>query len=194
LINHFDLTVNTKEISLIITFTALTIALDPLRVPSVILPGVYFRFCEIPIVVAFLLFGPRIGIAIAGLNVLAEIVIFPGPAVFVGRPMVFVLVVCMFSGIYLAHELLKRKTPPNSKPNSNTVIYYTAFGTLVRTAAAPLVNFLLYRYFLSLPDARVMALIPAFMIYALIFSLYTIPIGYLIARTVSKNLKIETKL
>jgi hypothetical protein len=34
---------------------------------------------------------------------------------------------------------------------------------------------------------------PAFALYAFTFSLYTIPIGYLIARTISKNLKIDTR-
>lgn len=191
---------NTKEIALIITFAALTIALVPFRVPTFYLPGVYYRLCEIPIVVAFLMFGLRIGISIAALNVFAEIVIFPGPTVFVGRPMVFLLVLCMFLGIYLAQWLLKRRKLLNSNPNLETGLYYTAFGTLIRTAAAPFLNFLLYRYAvpmltgLNLSDVQVMALVPAFMIYAVTFSLYTIPIGYLIARTVSKNLKIGTKL
>ena len=100
---------NTKAIALIITFTALTIALDPIRVPSVILPGVYFRFCEIIIVVAFLLLGSAIAISIAGLNTLVEIILFPGPTVLVGRPLVFLLTLCMLFGIYLAGKLLKRK-------------------------------------------------------------------------------------
>ena len=191
---------NTKEIALIITFAALTIALAPFRIPSVYLPGVYYRFCEIPIVVAFLVFGPKIGISIAGLNVFAEIVLFPGPAVFVGRPIVFVLVLCMFLGIYFAHWLQKRKAKLNSNANLKTGIYYTAFGTLIRTVVAPLVNYPFYRYVvpllsgLSLSDAYVTALIPGFIIYALTFSLFTIPIGFLIARVVSRNLNVGTKL
>jgi len=47
---------------------------------------------------------------------------------------------------------------------------------------------------LNLSDAQVKALVPAFMIYAVTFSLYTIPMGYLIARTISKSLKIGTTL
>jgi riboflavin transporter FmnP len=192
--------VNTKEIALIITFAALSIALAPLRIPSVILPGVYFRFSEIPIVVAFLLLGPRIGISIAGLNALAEMALFPGPTVIVGRPLVFVLALSMMLGIYSANWLLKRKAPQNPNPVVKPVIYYTAFGALLRTAVAPVLNYPMWRYVvpllagISFTDAQVIALIPAFMIYALIFSLYTIPIGYLIARVVSRSLKIGTKL
>jgi riboflavin transporter FmnP len=192
--------VNSKEIALIITFAALTIALDPIRIPSVYLPGVYYRFCEIPVVVAFLLFGPGIGISIAGLNVFAEMVIFPGPTVIVGRPAVFVLVLSMFLGLFTARKLLKRKAQHYSNAMLKPVLYYTAFGALVRTVVAPLTNYPLYRYLIPLfagvrlSDAQVMAMVPAFMVYALTFSLYTIPIGYLIARVVGRNMKLGNQL
>ena len=106
----------------------------------------------------------------------------------------------MFLGIYSAQRLLKRKTSLNSKINLKTGIYYTALGALFRTIVAPLLNFPFYRYAvpllagISMSDATVMALMPAFMVYALTFSLFTIPIGYLIARIVSKSLNIGTKL
>jgi riboflavin transporter FmnP len=192
--------VNSKEIALIITFAALTIALDPIRVPTVYLPGVFYRFCEIPMVVAFLLFGPAIGISIAGLNMFAEMVLFPGPTVIVGRPVVFVLVLSMFLGIYSARWLLNREISQNSNALLKPVLYCTAFGALFRTVVAPITNYPLYRYAVplltgvSMSDSRAMALLPAFMIYALTFSLYTIPVSYLIARVVSRNLKLGNQL
>lgn len=187
---------NTKEISLTITFAALTIALDPVRVPSVILPGVYFRFCEIIIVVAFLLLGSAIAISIAGLNMLVEIILFPGPTVLVGRPLVFLLTLSMLFGIYLAGKLLKRKGLQNLNHKVKPVVYFTALGALFRAAIAPLLNYPMWRYViptlagLPLSIEQVMALMPAFMLYALIFCLYTIPIGYFIARIVGRSLKI----
>jgi riboflavin transporter FmnP len=188
--------VNTKAIALIIAFTALTIALDPIRVPSVILPGVYFRFCEIIIVVAFLLLGSTIAISIAGLNTLAEIILFPGPTVLVGRPLVFMLTLSMLFGIYLAGTLLKHKALQNQNHKLNPVLYYTALGALFRAAVAPLLNYPMWRFViptlagLPLSFEQVMTLMPAFMLYALIFCLYTIPIGYFIARIVGRSLKI----
>lgn len=187
---------NTKEISLTITFAALTIALDPLRVPSLILPGVYFRFCEIIIVVAFLLLGSAIAISIAGLNMLAEIVLFPGPTVLVGRPLVFVLTLCMLFGIYLASKLLKHKDLRKLNHKLKPVVYFTALGALFRTAVAPLLNYPMWRFVfpalagVSLSFEQVMALMPAFMVYALVFCLYTIPVGYFVARVVGKSLKL----
>lgn len=187
---------NTKEISLTITFAALTIALDPIRVPSIILPGVYFRFCEIIIVVAFMLLGSAIAISIAGLNMVAEIVLFPGPTVLVGRPLVFMLTLSMLFGIYLAGKLLKSKDQQNLNHKLKPVIYFTALGALFRAALAPLLNYPMWRYVvpalagIPLSFEQVMTLMPAFMFYALVFCLYTIPIGYFVARVVGKNLKL----
>ena len=186
---------NTKAIALIIAFTALTIALDPIRVPSVILPGVYFRFCEIIIVVAFLLLGSAIAISIAGLNTLVEIILFPGPTVLVGRPLVFMLTLCMLFGIYLAGKLLKSKALQNQNHKLKPVIYFTALGALFRAAVAPLLNYPMWRFVIPalagipLTFEQVMALMPAFMLYAIVFCLYTIPIGYFIARVVGRSLK-----
>ena len=187
---------NTKQISLIIAFTALTIALDPVRVPSVILPGVYFRFCEIIIVVAFLLLGSAIAISIAGLNTLVEIILFPGPTVLVGRPLVFLLTLSMLFGIYLAGKLLKRKAFQNPNRKVKSVIYFTALGALFRAAVAPLLNYPMWRFVIPalagipLSFEQVMALMPAFMLYAVVFCLYTIPIGYFVARVVGRSLKL----
>jgi riboflavin transporter FmnP len=187
---------NTKQISLIIAFTALTIALDPVRVPSVILPGVYFRFCEIIIVVAFLLLGSAIAISIAGLNTLVEIILFPGPTVLVGRPLVFLLTLSMLFGIYLAGKLLKRKAFQNPNRRVKSVIYFTALGALFRAAVAPLLNYPMWRFVIPalagipLSFEQVMALMPAFMLYAVVFCLYTIPIGYFVARVVGRSLKL----
>jgi hypothetical protein len=188
--------VNTKAIALIIAFTSLTIALDPIRVPSVILPGVYFRFCEIIIVEAFLLLGSAIAISIAGLNTLVEIILFPGPTVLVGRPLVFFLTLCMLFGIFLAGKLLKRKALQNPNHKVKPVVYFTALGALFRAAVAPLLNYPMWRFVIPalagipLSFEQVMALMPAFTLYALVFCLYTIPIGYFIARVVGRSLKI----
>ncbi len=187
---------NTKAISLTITFTALTIALDPLRVPSFILPGVYFRFCEIIIVVAFLLLGSAVAISIAALNTVAEIILFPGPTVLVGRPLVLMLTLSMLFGIFLAGKLLKRMALQDSNYKFKPVIYFVALGALFRTALAPLLNYPMWSFVIPalvgvpLSFEQVMALMPAFMIYAFVFCLYTIPIGYFIARVVGRSLKI----
>jgi riboflavin transporter FmnP len=71
--------VNTRAIALTIVFTALAISLTTFGIPAVFLANFYFRFWEIPIVIAFLLLGPKIGVAVAVLRTLAELTLFPSP-------------------------------------------------------------------------------------------------------------------
>jgi riboflavin transporter FmnP len=187
----------TKEIALIIIFVALTIALDPVRIPSGYLLGVSYRFSEIPILAAFLLFGPKIGVSIAAFNVPAEIMLFPLPGMILGVPFVFVLTLCMLAGIHFASKHLKSKGTPLDDRKKG--LYYTAFGTLSRTIVAPFLVAINYKFVLpivgfQLLDIQILALMPALALYALTFSLYSIPIGYIIARTIDKNLKISNIL
>jgi riboflavin transporter FmnP len=191
--------VNSREIALIIVFVALTVALDPIRIPSGYLLGVSYRFSEIPILAAFLLFGPKVGVLVALLNVPAEIMLFPVPSTIIGVPFVFMLTMSMLFGIYLASGYMKRKTSQNPTFKTKPIKYFTAFGALFRTSIAPFIIAFDYRFMLPivgfhLSEKIILGLMPAFALYAFTFSLYTIPIGYLIARTVSRNLKIDTRL
>jgi riboflavin transporter FmnP len=185
---------NAKELSLIIIFVALTIVLDTVRIPSGYLLGVSYRFSEIPILAAFLLFGPKIGISIAALNVPAEIMLFPLPGMILAVPFVFILTLCMLTGIYFASRYLKSKGTPSTYKRKKG-FYYTAFGTLSRTIVAPFLLAINYKFVLpivgfQLLDIQILALMPALALYALTFSLYTITIGYIVARTIDKNLKV----
>jgi riboflavin transporter FmnP len=192
--------VNAKEISLIIIFAALTVALDPVRVPSGYLPFVFYRFSEIPIVAAFLLFGVKVGVSVAVLNLAAETILFPvGVATSIGRPFVLALTLSMLLGIYLASMFLKRRAPQSKNFGVKTITCYTALGALIRTAIAPFVLYPLYRFLLplvwqSFSDVQVMTMLPFLMLYAFTLPLYTIPIGYIIARTISRNLRVGNQL
>jgi riboflavin transporter FmnP len=192
--------VKTKEIAFVIIFAALTVVLDPVRVPSGYLLFVFYRFSEIPIVAAFLLFGPKVGVSVAVINLAAETLLFPvGIATSIGRPFVLLLTLSMLFGIYIAGKFLKRRVPKNQNRGIKAIICYTALGALTRTAFAPFVLYPLYRFLMplvwqSFSDAQVMAMMPFLMLYAFTLPLYTIPIGYMIARTISRNLKVGNLL
>jgi hypothetical protein len=185
-----------KQIALIIVFTALAIILTPIRIPSIILIGVFFRFSEIPIVAAFLLFGPKIGISIAVLNIGAEMMVIPGPTALISPFFVLLLTISMLLGIHTALLILNRKESQNNRNGKKLGTYIIAIGTLFRTAPAPFLIGFLYRFIIppvtgiNLTNSIVIGLMPVFALYALVFSLYTIPIGYFIARTLGQNLKI----
>ena len=172
--------------------------MDPIRIPSGYLLGISYRFSEIPILAAFLMFGPKIGISIAALNLPAEIVMFPSPSMILGVPFVFILTLCMLIGVYFASRLLKSKET-QATDDRKKGLYYTIFGSLFRTAVAPFIMAFVYKFVLpivgfQLLDMQILALMPALAFYALTFSLYTIPIGYIIARIVGKNLKVGSIL
>jgi riboflavin transporter FmnP len=188
-----------RKIALVIVFSALTIVLDPIRVPSVYLMGVSYRFCEIPIVAASILFGLEIGIPVAIMNMVIEIILFPNPASIIGVPFVFILTLSMLFGIHIAFKLFKHKATKNANSGITQVKYFTLLGTLFRTAPAPFVVGFLYRFMFPIvgldpSDEIIIGLMPAFAFYAFTFSLYTIPIGYLIAKTVSRSLKENNRL
>lgn len=191
---------NTKEIALVVIFAAITIVLTPYRIPSIYLPGVYYTFNEIPVIVAFLLFNPIIAVIIAVLKMFSEIVLFPGPAVFVGRPIIFALTLSTLFGIYLARWFLKRNPPHNSNRIMKPIVYFTAFGAFFRMIVAPILNYPMWRF--AVPELvgvpfshdQVMAMMPAFMIMAATLSLYSVPLGYLIAKIIARNLKTENLL
>ncbi len=189
---------NTREIALIIVFAALAIALNPIAVPAVFLQGWGFRFWEIPIAMACLLFGLKIGVTVAVLHTLAELTIFPSPVGILGPPTALLGTLVMLIGLYSAAKLVSRR-PRVEDPRAKPGLYYTALGTLARLLFSPVAAFLLYGLLLpvvgvSFPTAAILALIPLVLLFDLILSLYTIPLSYVVARVMNRNLKVGNQL
>lgn len=185
---------NTREIALIIVFTAIAIALTPIAVPAGYLQGFFYRFWEIPIVAAFLLLGPKIGVVVTLLRTLAELTLFPGPAGILAPLFALLGTLAMLLGIFLGGRFLKHRAQVDEKYGVRSIGFYTAFGALFRTVCGPLVSYVLFRFFIGFSDVQVMPLMPVFAAFALTLSLYTIPVGYLIARVVSRSLKVGNQL
>jgi riboflavin transporter FmnP len=185
---------NTKAIALTAVFTAIAIVLTPVAVPAGYLQGFFYRFWEIPIVAAFLLLGPKIGVTVALLRTLAELTLFPGPTGILGPLFVFPVTLAMLLGIYLGGRLLKHRAPMDEKHGVMLIGSFTAFGGLFRTICAPFVSYVMFRLFIGFSDAQLIPLMPIFAIFAFTLSLYTIPIGYLLANVVSRSLKLGNQL
>jgi riboflavin transporter FmnP len=182
-------------IALTIVFTALSIALTPVAIPTVYLPGFYYRFWEIPIVAAFMILGPKSGVTVAVLRTMAVLTLFPGPVGILGPPIALLVTLNMLLGVYVADRLLKRKTSQDENLGTKPVMYFTALATFSRVTISTFVTYVLYRFLLplvglSFTDTQIMALLPVVMFFDLTLSLYTIPIGYLMARVVIGSLKI----
>jgi len=192
----------TRKIAIIVAFAALTIALNAIRIPAVYLPGFYYQFYEIPIVVAFFLFGLETGTLVAFLNLLGEMVFFPIPVGIVAYPFGFLAVLIMILGIYLAGMLVKRRLQQgNTLSRNRIIVYLTALGTVSRTVVMPILDFgLLYHYLIpfiigrNFAESYLITLVPGMVILNATVALYTIPLSYLIAKKVAENLKTHETL
>ena len=191
---------NARSIALAITFAAIAIALNVVKIPTIYWPGWSYHFNEIPIVIAFMLFGPKIGILVGVIHLTGQELLFPtGPAGIVAYPMGFIALLLMLSGVYLANWFISRRTSPD-KPFSEKrrSVYLTAFSTASRGAIMPFLTYgVMYHVLLPLvlginvPETNVMALVPSFILYNVTVPLYTIPIAYFTATEVNKSLRIE---
>jgi riboflavin transporter FmnP len=194
---------NTKAITLTIVFAALTVALNPdiskIAFFAPYAPFLVYQIWEIPIVAAFLLVNSKSGIAIALLNAVVLLAIFPGASP-LGPLYNLAAIFSMLSGIYIAKVLFsKRLSPPNAtagawKYNTAMAVAYTALGIAFRTGVMAVVNYSTLRFDppigYSLPQAAIVSYwVPVTSIFNATLALYTIPLGYFIAEVIRRNFR-----
>ena len=193
---------NTKALALIVTFAGLAIILNPaisgIGIPFPLLPGLIFQVWEIPTIVAFLLFGWKIGLSVAGINSVFLLAVFPGmaqPWYWLGS---FVSVTSMTMGVLAAIKLTNHVSA-KSQPISlaKALAASLALGILFRVAfMAPVmlgILSLLNPHTIALPIV-IRYVLPFQAVFNVIVPLYMIPAGFLIARVVSKNLKVGNQV
>jgi len=194
----------TREIALAITFAAVAIALSVIRIPTFFYPGGYFRFCQIPVIIAFLIFGFRIGFLVAFFTLIGQIAVFPtSPStIFIAYPMDFVSSLLMVLGMYVSIKLLKKDSSANHFLSRKPTVGSTLFAALFRCGIASILDYALVFHVLvpmfvqfTLSEAYIVGLIPSFIAYNLIVSVYTVPTAYVVTKRVSRSLIIQsTKL
>ena len=187
---------NARVLAATIVLAAVTIVLNPaftgLAVPAPFFPYVTYYLWEIPIVAAVFLIGPKYGISIAFLNMIILFAAAQGTTM--QQPFYqSTAAIIMLLGIYLGIKLAVRKFPQTeSIPQRKLFIFSTAFGILFRVGIMAVLAYVLFRLpgiGYSLPEPTILAIIPLIAIYDATLPLYTIPVGYIIAKTVHKNVK-----
>lgn len=247
---------DSKSIAAIIVFTALTLALNlsPIKIPAPYAPFLIYQVWEIPIVAAFVLYGPKVGVPVALINTLILLIIFPG-ALPTGPFYNLAAILSMLIGIYIVQKVAfafrslnneyvteataymilamlsviaafvqsiwwlfpgvafsllllivirenwskKAVTTPTIPPSLSgrsealLVTACTVVGALTRTVAMIIVNGVFLPFSppigFAFPREAVIAIIPLVGLFNLTLALYTIPIGYGIARVVRPSLK-----
>ena len=191
---------NSKAIGVIVAFTALTTALNLIKIPVPYLLTFSYTLGDIALVIAFLLFGPKPGIAVAALSTIITMIILPGPAGLVGPPYYFVGIITMLLGPYITGKFIKRRT--ELQVGAKTVILLTVLAILTRTLIMLPIDYTVFGALVSVVSGfsmsdsydLVRAAMPAIILYNITVPLYVIPISYFIAKKLSKSLKMQNSL
>jgi len=175
--------------ALLINYTVTLNLLSP-KIAAPFAPFLYYQIWEIPIVVAFLLYGSSVGAAISIVNTLLLLAYFPG-SLPTGPLYNLAAVLSTLLGLYIVH----RFTSEYSSRKRETLIISssTALGATSRVGVMSVVNwiFLQYPYPIgyNLPLKAVEAMLPIIGLFNATLALYTIPMGYLLAKAVSSGTK-----
>lgn len=196
-----NLKTSTKTLALIIIFSALAIALNLYgpKIPFPLADFLYFQIWEIPIVVAFLLIGPKTGLAVAGLNTIVLFMFFQGglPA---GPIYNLTAALAMMLGIYLPYKLAtwnKKENKTNYLKKHILIITLaaTALGAILRVAVMSVVNYFALPqsppFGYELGEPVVMALIPVMAIFNAIIAAYTIPVSMAVTAAIENRVKVK---
>ena len=195
-------TLNTRALSLIIIFTALAAALNIYgpKIPYPLYPFLWFQLWEIPIVIAFLMIGPRSGIFVAGINTLILVMFFQG-GLPTGPLYNFAAVLAMFVGLYLPYWLSKRKCENENFGGylrKHILIFTsvaTGLGIVLRVTLLSIINYFAlqqpYPFGFEMPQEAVLLFLPLGAIFNAIVALYTIPISIGITAAIITRVKIN---
>jgi riboflavin transporter FmnP len=193
---------NARSYALISVFAALAIVLNIFKIPVFYWPGFSYTICEIPVLVAFLIYGFKLGFLVEAIHIIGQEIFFPaGMTGLVIYPLGFLVHLFLFFGMYLANELIKRKIAKgNEVSEKKRTIFFTGLATALRGGLMPIFDYaVLYSILLpialgyAIPQPYILALVPAFILYNITSTLYAVPIAYVIARKVSIHLKINPK-
>jgi riboflavin transporter FmnP len=194
---------NTKEITMIAVFAALTVALNPaftkMAVAAPYAPFLFYQIWEIPIVAAFLLSGPRAGVSISIINSAVLLAVFPGASP-TGPFYNLAASLSTLLGIYMAYKLIanKQKTENSTfQYGTKMIAFSTILGIILRVSIMSIVNYAFLRYpppiGYSYPEEAIIVSLPLIGFFNATLALYTIPIGLLMAKIVSSNLKLHNQ-
>jgi riboflavin transporter FmnP len=163
---------------------------SPIRIPAPYAPFLFYQIWEIPIVAAFLLFGPKIGTSIAIINAVVLFFWFQGglPS---GPFYNLAAVLSMLLGALLTTKLLNSF---NVHSQATMTTSATALGMALRVGIMTVINWVFLRFPFpvgyNMPEAEILAFLPLIGLFNASVVLYTIPLGQVIAKAVSVATKV----
>ena len=193
---------DTRAIAMTIAFAAITIVLNPaisgVGVPFPPLPSLIYNIWEIAIIAAFLLMGFKSGISIAVLNSLFLFAVYPGPSNSIFAVGNSVAASSMMVGIYIANRFTRKNRPKEKPFGARKIALSIILAMLLRIVVmAPIMFAILHFGILApkIPDSLIVTIVlPIQAVFNITIALYTIPSGFLLAKVVSRNLKVGNEI
>jgi len=177
-----------KKIAAIAIFTALSVALvlSPAKFPAPFATFLKYQIWEIPIVAAFLLYGPLVGVAASTVNTTVLLFVYPGDLP-TGPLYNLAAVLSMLLGVYIIHRFAARYF--SKRQETMLIAFSTVLGSIARVGIMSMVNWAFLRYpypvGYGMPVDGITALLPVIGLFNATLTLYTIPLGYFVSRAVS---------
>ena len=193
---------NTRAIAMTIVFAAITIVLNPaisgVGVPFPPLPSLIYNIWEIAIIAAFLLMGFKSGISIAILNSVFLFAVYPGPSNSIFAIGNTVAASSMMVGIYIADRVTRKNSQEEKTFGIRKIALSTILAMLLRVVVMAPIMFAILHYGILAPkisDSIIITLVlPIQAVFNITIALYTIPVGFFVAKVVSRNLKVGNKI
>jgi riboflavin transporter FmnP len=194
---------DTRTLATSIVFAAVIVALNPaisgIAIPAPYAPYLLYQIWEIPIVAAFALISRKAAVSIAILNAAVLATFFPG-ALPMGAIYNLIAILATLLGIYLIQKSFKNKNSLDLKQNEDGyaktkfVLFSTALGIILRVVIMTIVNYIVLRYpypfGFELDELGIIASLPLVGLFNATLTLYTVPLGLIVAKAINKNLKL----
>lgn len=183
---------DSKRISIFIIFSALTIVLNlsPFKVPAPYAPFLIYEIWEIPIVTVALIYGFSDGAIVSVINTIMLLIVFPG-ALPTGPLYNLVAVLSMLIGLVAPLRFSKKV---KFAGESILLALSTLAGVAVRVIVMTLVNGAFVPYpppvGFGIPFGVLVTILPLIAFFNATITLYTIPLGYALAKAVRKRVLI----
>jgi len=181
-----------RKITAVAVFAAIAVFLNmsPLKIPAPYAPYLIYQVWEVPIVVALLLYGPKIATLTSIINTLVLLVVFPG-ALPTGPFYNLAALLSMLMGICIYRKIFPRSLESKRKPLA--LAASTAFGVTTRVAVMTVFNWACLPQQppigFGMPMVVVIAALPVIGFFNATLALYTIPLGYFVAKAVLSGTK-----
>ena len=193
---------NTRAIAMAIVFAAITIVLNPaisgVGVPFPPLPSLIYNIWEIAIIAAFLLMGFKSGISIAILNSVFLFAVYPGPSNSIFAIGNTVAASSMMVGIYIADRVTRKNSQEEKTFGIRKIALSTILAMLLRVVVMAPIMFAILHYGILAPkisDSIIITIVlPIQAVFNITIALYTIPVGFFVAKVVSRNLKVGNEV